>query len=108
MAHGVFQTYIYIKYLWKLLCNVPGLEMVGALSMHCDVVHNNFQQASKVLFVVSDKQFGQLISISPHSLTMLKTTDREFSFIKVWLTDQNNRPLEIENSVKITLIVEIR
>ena len=82
--------------------------MVGALSMHCDVVHNNFQQASKVLFVVSDKQFGQLISISPHSLTMLKTTDREFSFIKVLLTDQNNRPLEIENSVKITLIVEIR
>ena len=52
-----------------------------------------------------DKQFGQLITISSHSLTMLKTTSVEFQCVELWFTDQNNRPLEIEYSVNITLIL---
>ena len=74
--------------------------------VHCNLVNNTYQQASKVLFTfVPNKQFGQLITISPHILTMLKTTNAEFQFIQVWFTDQNNRPLEIEDSVNITLII---
>ena len=49
--------------------------------MHCNVVNNNYQQVSKVLFTfVHDKQFGQLFTIALRSLTMLKTADAEFSF----------------------------
>ena len=89
--------------------NVPKLEMVDIVLMHCNVVNNNYQQASIVLFTfVPDKQFEHLFTISAHSLTMLKTTNADFSFIEVWFTDQNNRPLEIEESVNITLIVEIK
>ena len=56
--------------------------------MHCNDVNYNYQQASQDLFtLVSDKQFGQLITIAPHSLTILKTTNAKFSFIEVWLTD---------------------
>ena len=54
---------------------------------------------------VPDKQFGQYITIVPHSLTMSKTTNAEFQFIKVWFTDQNNRSLKIEDNVNITLII---
>ena len=36
---------------------------------------------------------------------MLKTTNAEFSSIEIWFTDQNNRPLEIEDDVNITLII---
>ena len=36
---------------------------------------------------------------------MLKTTNEEFSFIEVWFTDQNNRPLETEDNMNITLII---
>ena len=36
---------------------------------------------------------------------MLKTTNAEFSFIEIWFTDQNNRSLEIEDNVNITLII---
>ena len=54
---------------------------------------------------MSNKQFGQLITISPHSLTMLKTTSPEFQSIQLWFTDQNDRPFEIEDSVNITLII---
>ena len=55
------------------------------------------KKASKVLFTfVPNKQFGQSINISLHSLTMLGTTNTEFAFIEVWFTDQNSEPLEIE------------
>ena len=54
---------------------------------------------------VPNKQFGQLITILPHLLTMLKTTIAQFQSIQVWLTDQNNRPLEIEDRINITLII---
>ena len=85
---------------------VPKLEFVEVVLVHCNLVNNTYQQASKVLFTsVPNKQFGQLITISPHILTMLKTTNAEFQFIQVWFTDQNNRPLEIENSMNITLII---
>ena len=85
---------------------VPRLETVEVVLVHCNLVNNNYQQASKVLFTfVSYKQFGQLITITPHSLTMLKTTNAEFSFIEIWFTDQNNGPLEIEDKVNITLTI---
>ena len=82
--------------------DVPKLESVEVVLVHCNLVNNSYQQASKVLFTfVPNKQFGQLITISPHSLTMLKTTNSEFPSIQVWFTDQNNRPLEIEDNLSI-------
>ena len=66
--------------------DVPTLESVVVVSVNCNLVNNNYQQASKVLFTfVPNKQFGQLINISLHSLTILGTTNTEFSFIEVWL-----------------------
>ena len=86
--------------------NVPKLESVEVVLVYCNLVNNDYQQAYKVLFsFVPNKQFGQLIAITPHSPTMLKTINAEFSFIEVWFTGQNNRPLEIEDNVIITLIV---
>ena len=49
--------------------NVPRLENVEVVLVHCNLVNNSYQQASRVLFpFVPTKQYGQLISISPHSL----------------------------------------
>ena len=85
--------------------DVSKLESFEVVLVHCNLVNNSYQQAAKVLFTfVPNKQFGQLITISPHSLTVLKTTNKEFQSIQVWFTDQNNRSLEMEDSVNITLI----
>ena len=85
--------------------NVPKLESAEVVLLHCNLFNNSCQQTSKVLFTfVRNKQFSQLITILPHSLKMLKTTNVEFQSIQVWFTDQNNRPLEMEDSVNITLI----
>ena len=47
--------------------NVPKLELVELVLMHCNVAKNDYQQASKVIFIfVPNKQFGELISIAPH------------------------------------------
>ena len=87
---------------------VPKLESVDLVLVHCNLVNNSFQQASKVLFTLAlNKKYGQLITVSPNSLIILKTINTEFSLIEIWFTDQDNRPLEIEDSVNISLIIGI-
>ena len=84
------------------------LETVEVVLVHRNLVNNNYKQASKVLFTfVLNKKFGQSITITPHSLTMLKTINAELSFIEIWFTDQNNRSLETEDNVNVTLIIGI-
>ena len=84
--------------------NVP--QSVEVVLVHCNLVKNNYQHTSKVLFTfVPNKQFGQLINISPHSLTMMNTVNTEFSFVEVWFTDQVSKALEIEDNVNLTLII---
>ena len=84
--------------------NVP--QSVEVVLVHCNLVKNNYQHTSKVLFTfVPNKQFGQLINISPHSLTMMNTVNTEFSFVEVWFTDQISKALEIEDNVNLTLII---
>ena len=86
----------------------PKLESVDLVLVHCNLVNNSYQQASKVLFTfLPDKKCGQLITVSPNSLIILKTINTEFSFIEIWFTDQDNRLLEIEDSVNISLIIGI-
>ena len=86
--------------------NVPQLEYVQVVLVHCNLVKNDFQHTSKVLFTfVPNKQFGQLINISPHSLTMMNTVNTEFSFVEVWFTDQGRKALEIEDKVNLTLTI---
>ena len=63
---------------------MPGIETVEVVLVQCNLASNIFQQASTVLLTfVANKQFGPLITVKPHSLTMLKTTNAEFSFIEI-------------------------
>ena len=79
--------------------NVPKLENVEVVLVHCNLVNNAYQQHSKVLFTfVPNKQYGQLISISPHSLVFLKTMNTDFSEIEIWFTDNVNISLIINRS----------
>ena len=86
--------------------NVPKLETVEVVLVHCNLVNNAYQQHSRVLFTfVLTKKYGQLISVSPHLLVILKTMNTEFSGIEIWFTDQNNNALEIEDNVNVSLII---
>ena len=62
--------------------NVPKLESVELALVHCNLVKNYYQQASKVLFTFArSKKFGQLINISLHAFTMMNRVNTEFSSV---------------------------
>ena len=84
---------------------MPKLESVEVVLVHCNLVKNDYEH-TKVLFTfVQNKQFGQLINISPHSLRMMNTVNTEFSCVEVWFTDQLSNALEIEDNVTLTPII---
>ena len=86
--------------------DVPKLESVEVVLVHCNLVKNDCQHASKVLFsFVPNKKFGQLLNISPHVLTMMNTINTEFSSVEVCFTYQSSKALEIEENVNLTLII---
>ena len=78
--------------------NVLHLEITEVVLVHCNIVNNNYQQDSRVLYTfVPNKPFGSLLEISPTNHIFLKTFNTEYDEIKVWFTDQNRQPLEIED-----------
>ena len=54
---------------------------------------------------VPNKSFGQLSDISLKTFIFLKIFNSEFLYIKVWFTDQQSEPLEIEKKINITVVI---
>ena len=68
--------------------NVQHLELTEVVLVHCNIVNNDYQQYSRVLYTfVSNKPFGSLLEISPRNHTYLKTFNLEFQAIEVSFTD---------------------
>ena len=87
--------------------NVPHLEIVELVLVHCNLVNNDYLQDSRILYTfVPNKTFGSLLEISPTNHVFLKTFDSEFQEIKIWFTDQTSTPLEIEDRINVTLIIK--
>ena len=87
--------------------NVPHLEITEVLLVHCNIVNNDYQQDSRILYTfVPNKPFGNLLEISPKNHIFLKTFNSEFQDIRVWFTDQNSQPLEIEDRINLTLVIK--
>ena len=69
--------------------DVPKLESVEVVLVHCNLVKNYYQHSSKVLFsFVPNKQPGQLINISQWSPIMMNMLNTEFSYVEAWFTNQ--------------------
>ena len=87
--------------------NVPHLEITEVALVHCNIVNNDYQQDSRVLYTfVPNKPFGSLLEISPTNHIFLKTFNSEFDEIIVWFTDQNRDALEIEDRVNLMMVIK--
>ena len=87
--------------------NVPHLEITEVVLINCNIVNNDYQQNSRVLYTfVPNMPFGNLLEISPKNHVFLKTFNSEHDEIKVWFTDQNRQPLELEDRINLTLIIK--
>ena len=81
--------------------NVAHLKINEVVLVHCNIINNDYQQDSRVLYTfLPNKSFGQLLDISPKNFIFL-----EFSNIEVWFTDRNYKPLQIEDKINITLVI---
>ena len=88
--------------------NVLYLEITELVLVHCDIVNNDYQQDQGVLYTfVPNKSFGSLLlEISPTNHIFLKTFNSEYNEIKVWFTDQNSQPLEIEDRINLMMVIK--
>ena len=84
--------------------NVPHLEIVELVLVPCNLVNNDYQQDSRILYTfVPNKLFGSLLEISPTNHIFLKTFNSEFQQIKIWFTDQISKPLEVEDRINLII-----
>ena len=87
--------------------NVPHLEIKEVVLAHCNIVNNDYQQDSRVLYTfVPNKPFGGLLEISPTNHIFIKTFNSEYGEIKVWFIDQNKQALEIEDRINLTMVIK--
>ena len=49
--------------------------------------------------------YAYLLNVEPSNLVFLKTYNTEFDEIIITFTSQNGRPLEIEEKVNLTLLI---
>ena len=86
--------------------NVPKIESVEVVFVHCNLVKNDYQHTSKVLFTfVPNKKFGESINICPHAFTTMNTVNTEFSYVEVQFTAQASKAIKTEYNVNLTLII---
>ena len=86
---------------------MPHLEIVELVLVHFNLVNNDFQQDSEILYTfLPNKRFGSLLEISPTNHIFLKTFTSEFQEIKVWFTDQTSKPLEVEDRINLILTIK--
>ena len=89
--------------------NVPHLEITEVVLLHCDIANNDFHQDSRVLYTfVPNKPFRSLLEISPTNHIFLKTFNSEYDEIKVWFTNQNSQPLEVEDRINLGMVIKRR
>ena len=64
--------------------NVPHLEITEVLLVHCNIVTDDYQQDSRVLYMfIPNKPFGSLLEISPTIYIFLKTLNSDYDETKV-------------------------
>ena len=86
--------------------NVPHLEITEVVLVHCDIVNNDYQQDSRVLYTfVPNKPFGSLLEISSTNHIFLKTFNSEYDEIKAWYTNQNSQLLKREDRINLTMVI---
>ena len=85
---------------------VPSLKVAEVVLVQCNLVDNQYQQKSEVLYIFTlNKSYAYFLNVEPSNLVFLKTYNIEFDEIIILITDQNGRPLQI--GVKVNLILLI-
>ena len=93
----------------KLIDKIKNEEKVQSLEVvfvQCNLVDNQYQQKFEVLYTFSPyKSYAYLLNVVPSNLVFLKTYNTESDEIIITFANQNGRPLEIEDKVNLTMLI---
>ena len=90
----------------KKLADKTKNGVAEVILMRYNLVDNQYQQQSDVLYTFTpNKSYAKLLNLEPSNLVFLKTYNTEFGEIIITLTDQNVRPLEMEDKVNLTSLI---
>ena len=85
---------------------MPSLEVFKVVLVQCNLLDNQYQQNSEVLYTfMSNKSYTCLLNVEPSNFVFLKTCNTDYNEIIIAFTDQNGRLLEIEDKVNLTLVI---
>ena len=78
--------------------NVPQIENVKSVQIHCNLVYNEYQSDSSLLYnFTPNSTFGSLLSVEPRFPQWRQTRNTTENNIEVWLTDQDGKSLDVED-----------
>jgi hypothetical protein len=84
---------------------VPNLENVKSVHIHCNLVYNELQYESKLLYSFTPNvDYGNLIFLEPLE-QWRKTRDAVENEIEIYLTDQDGYNLQIEDDMSFTITI---
>lgn len=84
---------------------VPHLEQVDVVNVHCNMVDNESQIDRQLWYYFTpSSSYGSLLTKEPSVSLFCKTLPSKFREVHVWLTDQDNRDLYVEDNINIMLI----
>ena len=85
---------------------IPSIEIVEVVLVQYNLVDNQYQQKSEVLYTFTpNKSYIYLLNFEPSNLAFLKAYNTEFDEIIINIMDQNGRQLEIEDRINLTLLI---
>ena len=85
----------------------PSTERLHNIIINYNLAENNYDYTSNALYTFTpDQSFGTLLSVRRYYPIWTSCRNASFNYIEVWFTDQDNRPLEIEDKVTITLHIK--
>ena len=86
--------------------NVSSLEEVEVVLVQYNLVGNQYQQESKMLYTFTpNKSYTYLLNVKPSNLVFLKTCNLESGDIIITYADQNSKLLKIEDKVNLILFI---
>ena len=87
--------------------NVPSLGVVEVVLVQCNLVDNQYQRKSEVLYTFTpSKSYAYLLNVKPRNLVFLKTYNTEFDEIIITFTSQNGKLLDIKYKITLTLLID--
>ena len=90
----------------KLFSSTRSLEVVGVVSVHFNLVNDQYQQKSKILYLFTrNKSYAYFLNVEPSIPVYLKAYNTEFDEIITTFTDPNGRLLEIEDKINLKLLI---